>query len=234
MTGTGFLYIYNGSFNRIHIYGNVFVRTPDFTQGTGTGVIGSTGSGSAVINGFNFHNNTIINMEDGTIFGFNGTQNNFTSYNNMYYRIVGIPNSPPGTHDYSFFSAPGGTFNEANAQNAGFTDPFVDRLGGDFDLAMATDAGKTLAAPYDEDMYGNKRGADGVWDRGAIEYSTTNIERRTLNAERRIPSHPTLINDGRIYNIIGGQIVPDQAEKTGIYFLIPDEGSIKKITVIGR
>jgi hypothetical protein len=48
-------------------------------------------------------------------------------------------------------------------------DPFVDRAAGDFGLSAPTDPGMTLPPPYNVDMFGRERGADGVWDRGAIE-----------------------------------------------------------------
>jgi hypothetical protein len=49
-------------------------------------------------------------------------------------------------------------------------DPFAAAADGDFQLAGATQAGTPLEAPYDRDMYGNTRGMDGNWDRGAYEY----------------------------------------------------------------
>jgi len=58
---------------------------------------------------------------------------------------------------------------EAHVQVLG-ADPFVDAAGGDFHLAVPTEAGMSLDAPYDIDLDGVARGADGTWDRGALEY----------------------------------------------------------------
>jgi len=49
-------------------------------------------------------------------------------------------------------------------------DPMVNHLGEDWSLAGPTVAGTALPAPYNVDMHDNVRGADGAWDRGAIEY----------------------------------------------------------------
>jgi hypothetical protein len=50
-------------------------------------------------------------------------------------------------------------------------DPFANFKERDFRLARATDPGKKLEAPYDKDMFGNVRGTDGMWDRGALEFT---------------------------------------------------------------
>jgi len=47
---------------------------------------------------------------------------------------------------------------------------FVDWAGGDFHLRAPTEAGRTLESPFDVDPDGQRRGADGVWDRGLDEY----------------------------------------------------------------
>lgn len=52
----------------------------------------------------------------------------------------------------------------------GTGDPFTSWTTGDFSLVAGTVTGATLAAPYNVDMFGHTRGADGTWDRGAIEY----------------------------------------------------------------
>jgi hypothetical protein len=47
---------------------------------------------------------------------------------------------------------------------------FEDYGGGNFRLKAPTEAGANLGAPYDQDMFGVRRGADGTWDRGAFEF----------------------------------------------------------------
>ncbi|MBI5537012.1 MAG: right-handed parallel beta-helix repeat-containing protein [Deltaproteobacteria bacterium] len=49
-------------------------------------------------------------------------------------------------------------------------DPFAAAASGDLRLSGPTEPGTTLAAPYDIDLAGQTRAADGVWDRGAYEY----------------------------------------------------------------
>jgi hypothetical protein len=49
--------------------------------------------------------------------------------------------------------------------------PVTDWKNRDFSLVAATEAGdSTIGITYNTDMLGNTRGADGVWDRGALEY----------------------------------------------------------------
>jgi len=64
---------------------------------------------------------------------------------------------------------------EGNGQN-GSGNPFTSYTTGDFTLTAATNDGIDLTsedANYATDMYGFTRGSDGIWDRGAIEYYTT-------------------------------------------------------------
>ena len=50
-------------------------------------------------------------------------------------------------------------------------DPFVDKLNENFKLKTGLPAGNSsLDSKFNKDMYGNTRGADGNWDRGAIEF----------------------------------------------------------------
>jgi hypothetical protein len=50
--------------------------------------------------------------------------------------------------------------------------PFVDFASMDLHLARATDGGTDPGSAYGTDMEGRARGSDGVWDRGAYEYSS--------------------------------------------------------------
>jgi len=84
------------------------------------------------------------------------------------------------TQDYDAFyqgGVPSGDFHnptETHAQTVtGNANPFINSGVGTiagFALQAATSAGIALPAPYNIDMLGNTRGADGVWDRGAYEY----------------------------------------------------------------
>ena len=50
------------------------------------------------------------------------------------------------------------------------SNPFVDLVGGILELIRATVEGAPLPSPYNMDMTGATRGADGVWDLGAYEF----------------------------------------------------------------
>lgn len=52
--------------------------------------------------------------------------------------------------------------------------PFIDIQGGNFNLLKPI-AGASLGAPYNVDLLGRTRGADGVWDAGAYEYGSGSI-----------------------------------------------------------
>ncbi len=132
-------------------------------------------------------------------------------------------------------------------------DIFTGYTGDNFRLAAGTEAGKDVAAepwwndtsdPYfgsldnAADMYGSTRGEDGVWDRGAVEYSKMNIECRTPNVEYRIPSLPAPINDLpltiddlRIYNATGKLVRADQPIQSGIYLVLVGN-KLQKIAVV--
>lgn len=49
-------------------------------------------------------------------------------------------------------------------------EPFVDAAAGDLRLTGPTAAGQELDPPFQVDLLGAARGADGTWDRGAYEY----------------------------------------------------------------
>lgn len=50
-------------------------------------------------------------------------------------------------------------------------DPFANYRGLDFRLKVGTAAGATLTEPFNVDATGLIRGLDGVWDRGAFEFT---------------------------------------------------------------
>ncbi|MBR9706551.1 hypothetical protein GOV14_05935 [Candidatus Pacearchaeota archaeon] len=58
---------------------------------------------------------------------------------------------------------------EINGQ-LGAGNPFIDWQAEDFNLIEAIPGLDNFGAPYNLDMFGNVRGSDGVWDRGAVEY----------------------------------------------------------------
>jgi hypothetical protein len=116
--------------------------------------------------------------------------------NNLYYDNAGhtaggpssvLQNNASGpvsvsslTYDYNaYFSNPNETDAGAHIQSTSGS-PFVDvqySTAGhtDFRLARATAAGLALSSPYNVDMNGTVRGADGSWDRGAFEFSGQSV-----------------------------------------------------------
>jgi hypothetical protein len=131
-----------------------------------------------------FHHNTIVGVQ-GLGAGFDiAAAEDMQVANNLWYgntvNSIGFPDGV--THDHDWFGDnwrtdgcdppcdldPDLVAGELNAE-LGAGDPFVDWEGGDFRLAGPTAPGAALDAPYDVDMFGTARGADGNVDRGAIE-----------------------------------------------------------------
>jgi hypothetical protein len=142
------------------IYGNVW---HDPMAGSYPRVLESQGNSNGP---YHVYNNTFVNISYATMTTSNG--GSFASgsqgRNNIFW------NSPSGglpSNDYDLCNSSCG---EANGQTYSTTDLFANYAGHDYHLARATNAGQTLAAPYNIDYEGNVRGADGVWDRGAYEF----------------------------------------------------------------
>lgn len=115
---------------------------------------------------YRVYNNTFVNISYATAGTANGGA--FTSdsvgRNNIFWNspTTGLP-----SNDYDLCNKACG---EANGQTYTTTDLFANYAARDYHLARATNAGLSLAAPYNIDYDGNTRGADGVWDRGAYEF----------------------------------------------------------------
>ena len=150
------------------IYGNIF---NNFL--CGDACIGFDGDRE---NNALIYNNTIVNGQSpgqcGVVFGA-GAGN--CAYNNLWVNNAGGVNWRNVTHDYNAFSGSNGN-GEPHAQTGVTTAIFLNCGGKDFRLAYDTADGFRLQPPYNVDMVGRIRGADGIWDRGAYDYdrSTTN------------------------------------------------------------
>ena len=146
-----------GAFDNWDIYGNVIWNDKDIPHCCGTIVVGGDGVSfvGAAANNVKVYNNTIAGLSDGAVASImvNGGSGNEVS-NNLWYDCGGATNAAPNTSDNGEVS----------------TDPFVNYAGFDFHLA-APQQGASLPSPYDVDLDGVVRGADGVFDRGAFEYS---------------------------------------------------------------
>jgi MYXO-CTERM domain-containing protein len=185
-TGTGFLGFYSPSHRDIDIYGSIFHRTVGSDLGVGNGVITNTASDGTSLENIRVHNNTFVNHEAGNVINFHDpasgetTTENVQVYNNLLFDLGATPAFGRVTdRDHNWFGQPGGTFDEPHGQDGGSSDPLVDWQGGDFGLVAATEAGMDLSdlAGFNDttpqfhlDMFGNERGLDGLWDRGAIEF----------------------------------------------------------------
>lgn len=165
------------SMNTWSIYGNVFVDT----QG-GDGIIASGGA-DFVIADTVVYNNTCVDC-GGAFFrqcqsvtpclssSGNVIKNNILYNGNCYFEES---TGSAIDNDYNAFLTCSQPETETNGQTLTL-DPFVNSaLGdaGDYHLttsaASTLNAGLTLASPYNQDLDGNTRAADGKWDRGAFE-----------------------------------------------------------------
>lgn len=129
-------------------------------------------------------NNTFVNVNDSnpsdaaSILPI-GNLTNVLVYNNMFYNTN--PRIINGSHNYNWFDSD--SHGEANAQ-VSTSSPFVSYSGKDYRLSGPTMTVVSQPSPYNLDMLGNTRGADGVWDRGAYEFGGT-------STVKPIPAVPT-------------------------------------------
>lgn len=173
----------NGIINGLEIYGNIV------TGGFSTNGVVSALSGGGTISNLKFYNNTVANMVHATHYagGFGhlrGTNN--VAYNNIWYNAAPVSFST-ATHNYNWFYL-SGSQSETNIQN-GTGDPFINSASNDYRLAIATNSGTSLPSPYNTDMLGNTRGADGTWDRGAYDYGTSDVGAPSSPSNLRILSN---------------------------------------------
>lgn len=172
--GTAFIAWLNGSFDHIDVYGSTFWATEDAAIGL-TGTSQAVGSNTASDNyNCSIHNNTFVGLHrrsasDGEIDLSDSDGRGNTAYNNLWYDS--LPSFSGVTHDYNAADI---DLSEAHSQLIG-SDPFTASASGNFHLAAATQAGTTLASPYNTDPDGVTRGSDGTWDRGAYEYTSTPV-----------------------------------------------------------
>jgi len=156
----------SGTFDGAQIYGNVIYRK---SAGQFSNGMVSALSGGGTIQNIRFYNNTIYGLDINVAgFGYIRGSNNLV-YNNIWYLNGASLNLDGVTHDYNWFYNAGNQ-NETHIQT-GSSNPFINSINGDFHLLTPTNAGLTLPIPYNIDPDGNIRGADGIWDRGAFEYS---------------------------------------------------------------
>lgn len=174
------------------------IRFNKFRATSGTAVIAFTTGSSTPADGFEIYGNVIWNADIGDgIFGFDRQEWPFTNtkiFNNTIVdKVGGFSNGiaiRSGSNNQvfnnlwvntasSFWNGTGATYNynayswdvtESNAQTNVPPSIFTNYAADNFTLGSPTAPGTTLPAPYNVDMFGNVRGGDGSWDRGAYEF----------------------------------------------------------------
>lgn len=227
------------------VYGNVF------RQSGRKGYFGPTEGliysyAGAAMTGARVANNTVVNMNGRTSslgrFLAEGSEDNRVC-NNLYVNcreVVYINcehdydwriNTPMARHDRAVHD-----IDEAEGN------PFVDIAGPDFHLSgPAPQGGVALAAPQDADMDGRRRGADGVWDRGAFEWvagakTLEEVKMKVVNDIHWYGHDAFRISDAGKEIYIDPWQVPGGTPKADVIFLTHDhhdhysEADVKKLS----
>jgi len=167
--------MYNGY--NLTVHGSVFVNDGSCSWG-GNGALATWSWGE--IDNLKAYNNSFINVSRPIGEGGSGTltgdfkNNIFYSTTDMTLTIDQLSHSYNHYVDTVALSETG--------QTTGSGDPFANYSNLNFSLKNATKQGTTLKSNYNKDLAGNIRGADGIWDKGAVEF--------TNNAQLQIPSAP--------------------------------------------
>jgi hypothetical protein len=187
--------LYGGDVDGMYVYGNIFSYSPNNKynrNGVGNAVYDCINS-NAVCNNVYFYNNTIANVTGSQVnnqsgqLGYIDTRGtNWTFENNLIYNSksngVGGATTPSnliqGYNTYINLTNGGKDGGTNSFQLTGAADPFVNDGAFNYSLLSETvlphlNDGLNLAAPYNVDMTGTVRGADGTWERGALQYRQT-------------------------------------------------------------
>jgi len=159
---------------QLYFYGNIVYRPSTETWEIQNGFLGGwTGNSAEECHNFHVYNNTFINVNPGysTLVSLMNVISGNDAFNNLWYNTDSPQFSKFPSHDYNHFINAGGSHSEAHGSSATTGDPFQNYAARDFRLKAATAAGTALASPFNIDMFGNVRGADGTWDRGAVEFT---------------------------------------------------------------
>lgn len=219
------------------IYGNVFAYTGNVNIGLGgDGAICCINAERAV--NWQVYNNTFANLVSpagftGVEVGVNGAAcQNVLVYNNFWFNCSGatVGAGPGGASggsslsgcsgcasDYNRFDGTPSLDSEAHIEThaTANTSIFVNNSAGeDFRLTADTQPGLALPSPYNTDMDGNSRGSDGVWSRGAFQFtggaSTTNpvifVSPPNLSFGA-VPPVTTVTNSFTVQNVGGGSSI---------------------------
>lgn len=157
--------------------------------GTGEAVAGiiyvaNDGSNKNWMDNRSFYNNTIVGAPSGTLYiitqDIAGTGN--TASKNIFYACAGGTWTNAGTLTDNWY------FNTTNTSDSGTGKTSLTSGGAAYFVSATTDmrlaqAIAGTAQTSETDLYGNTRGADGTWDRGAFEY-VSNLVNATANPRR--------------------------------------------------
>lgn len=157
----------SAAYTNIAVYGNVIWNTISSIYHTDAAIlIGGNGSQwvGAAAQACVAYNNTLVGLKGQSRIQINGGSGN-RAFNNLW-------------HD-SQYAGTGGTGlttgNNLIVTNNPFVAYAVGSTTGNFRLTAGSqpiNAGSSQGSPYNVDMDGNTRGADGAWDVGAFEYTS--------------------------------------------------------------
>jgi hypothetical protein len=197
MGGTAIWAVLNGGQqSNWNIFNNVLIHSASYAGHTDDGIFSVINSGSSGSN-VNIYDNTWVgwhvNYSGAFDFVCETTCSGLVFENNLLYGIVDLQDGtrPIGGCDWSncttshnsYLNVPGaiGMAGTADVQvTSGLASPFVNSSAYNFKLVGESNNvnnGLSLAVPYNVDAIGDPRpGSDGVWDRGAYEYATSQAQ----------------------------------------------------------
>jgi len=162
---------FNDSDNaNIAIYGNLFYNG-SIPKNSGRGIqFTNTGNTGILV-----YNNTFVDLPIGVQLGSPGAYSGCAFKNNIVYGCT-VTLGSGWVSDHNLI---------------GGSNPFIGYTSFDYHLAPgspAINAGVALGAPYNVDMDGNVRGADGAWDIGAYEYGSASATPTPSSSATPTPS----------------------------------------------
>ena len=198
--GDGVFYSYGNSTGE-YWYGNVFVNWSQYVFSLRT----TSDIGGMSYGTFYLWNNTFADYTggayDGAVYIGGVMSTNSSMLNNIFDVSASGDNGvggnfPQGTNDYNYYVT--GTSSGGGAHSVSGARPFVNGPAGNFQLnSNSVPINKGLALTADGyvnvDMLGTTRGANGAWDIGAFEYSST-----SANGNPVISISPLTLNFGSV------------------------------------
>jgi hypothetical protein len=157
-----------------YIYGNIW-HSPLTISGVAR-VLEADGAVTQTIGPFYIYNNTFVNITY-AIYGVNPstvTYNSASQARNNIYWNCGSTTPPFNDNGYNYGSS--STSGTGSINGSGQT-PFVSLSAKDYHIVsnissvLPRNKGAALTSPFDIDLGGNIRGADGAWDIGAYEFN---------------------------------------------------------------